>query len=165
MILQLPKSVPLLDYFSLAHQEVELLEVAEVFVVAPGFLDLDGGHAWSSGAKVLLLWVLDNVIDLLLVGEERDELFFGVAILVQLSQSQEFFGRNVGEFEDVLREEPFELRYELGDGAPSGDVLPFESREFLAFLLHHAPLYEEAGIVGQISLTGLSCRSALNVRI
>lgn len=60
LVLQLPQSVSLLDDLGLAHQEIELLEIAVRCVVPPSFLDHDGCHRRSSRSFVLLLWILYN---------------------------------------------------------------------------------------------------------
>ena len=72
LVLQLPQSIALLDYFGLTHQEVELLEVAVGRVVPPGLLDHDCSHRRASWTLVLLLWILDNCQHLSLVRACRD---------------------------------------------------------------------------------------------
>lgn len=60
LVLQLPQSVSLLDDLGLAHQEIELLEIAVRCVVPPSLLDHDGSHCWSAWAFVLFLGILYN---------------------------------------------------------------------------------------------------------
>lgn len=60
LVLQLPQSVSLLNDLGLAHQEIELLEIAVRGVVPPSLLDHDGCHRGTTRSFILFLRILYN---------------------------------------------------------------------------------------------------------
>jgi len=162
LVLQLPEPVALLDDLGFTHQEVELLEVTVGRVVPPGLLYHHCSHRRSSWALELLLGIPNDRQDLSLVGDCRNELIFCVTVLVEFCKLQKSFRGDVCILDDELAQELFQLRDELGDGAPLGNILSFEAKEFFSVLLHDSLLYEKLWVVDKDLRPACTSRASID---
>lgn len=102
---------------------------------------------WSLGSLELLLWVVDGIINLLLIDDTREEVLIShnVEFLVRIVQDSEAV--NVSKSHIILPDELLQAIDNLLNGTPSSDISSLESHELLLSVQYLPFLNDELRLI------------------